>query len=178
MKKSIYLSLLLIPFASAQASVITSDTTSIVSSGQSYNSSVTLSDTSYSNVVLNLEAKGDYGTKSDENISFYIDGTLLADWTYSTSGVTVTENHNNYDYTLLGSVSISEALWNSFTLDNILNISWVNASSVAAYSSQGGADYVTYSVEGDSISVPTPESLVLLGLGLFGLGMARRKKSS
>lgn len=178
MKKSIYLSLLLIPVASAHASVITTDTTSIVSSGQLYNSSVTLSDTSYSNVVLDLEAKGDYGTNGTEDIKFYIDDTLLADWSYSTSGITVTENHFDYDYTLLGSVSISEALWNSFTLDNILNISWDNASSVNAYASQGGADYVTYSVQGDSISVPTPESLVLLGLGLFGLGMARRKKSS
>ena len=178
MKKSIYLSLLLIPMASTHASVITSDTTSIISSGQSYNSSVTLSDTSYSNVVLDLEAKGDYGSFASENISFYIDGTLLADWTYSTSGITVTKNYSNYDYTLLGSVSISEALWSSFTLDNILDISWENDAKVDAYAYKGGADYVTYSVQGDPISVPTPASLALLGLGLFGFGMARRKKSS
>tara|TARA_R110001592_G_scaffold304053_2_gene576373 strand:- start:6069 stop:6602 length:534 start_codon:yes stop_codon:yes gene_type:complete len=177
MKKSIYLSLLLIPMASTHASVITSDTTSIISSGQSYNSSITLSDTSYSDVVLNLEAKGDYGYYSSENISFYIDGTLLADWTYSTSGITVTKNYKNIDYTLLGSVSISEALWSSFTLDNILDISWVNDDQVNPFST-GGADYVTYSVQGNSISVPTPASLALLGLGLFGFGMARRKKSS
>lgn len=66
-------------FSSHAATLITNDTTAITSTAQSYNTSVVLGTTQYSNVTLNLTAKGDYGRASDKNIIFKIDDVTLAD---------------------------------------------------------------------------------------------------
>lgn len=163
---------------SANATLIATDTTSITQTAQSYSSSTALSGISYSNAVLDITAKGDYGKSNNENFKFYIDNVLLADWTFSTPGISVTENYSNYDYTLIGSISISDALWSAFSADNSLSISWQNNSQVNPYSRQGGADFVTYSLQGDHTSVPEPATLALFGLGLAGIGFTRRKTHS
>ena len=174
MKKIVYLFICLFA-GTANATLIATDTTSITHTAQSYNSSTALSDTSYSNVLLDITAKGDYGTVGYEHLKFYIDNVLLADWTYSTPGISVTENYANYDYTLIGSVSISDVLWGILSADNSLNISWKNSTAVNSYPIQGGADYVAYSLQGYPVSVPEPATLALFGFGLAGIGFTRRK---
>lgn len=177
MKKFVYLFVCLFA-GTANATLIATDTTSITQTAQSYNSSTVLTDTSYTNVFLDITAKGDYGTFGYEHLAFYIDNILLADWTFNTPGISVSENYANYDYTLTGSVSISDALWSTFSADNNLNISWKNSSAVNPYPSQGGADYVTYSLHGDLVSVPEPATLALFGLGIAGIAFTRRKMLS
>lgn len=192
MKKLMLMTSLLIAAASSHADlIIASDVTSISSTGQSYNQTTGIFG-NYTDVKLNLTAKGDYGTYgTKENIRFYIDGTQLLDWTWNTSGINVTQNYNNYDYTLQGSVSLSTALWSSISADSQLNISWVNGNSVNPYSSQGGSDYVSYQLvgmpalpiidltggNGGASAVAEPSQLALLGLGILATGVARRKRS-
>ena len=110
----------------ASAAVITTDTTSITTTGQTYSTSVSLLGQSYSDITIDLTAKGDYGYYSSERIQFFIDGDLVADWSYNTAGINVTENQYAYDYTLSSTLSISDAMWNSWAADDILNISWSN----------------------------------------------------
>lgn len=175
MKKLIGL-LMVLAGGGANAAVITDDSTYIVKTYQNYSTTAILTD-SYTDVVLNLTAKGDYGRASKENIRFFIDGNLIADWTYSTPGISVAENFRDYDYTLAGSVSIDSALWDAVSADDLLNISWSNGKRVNPFPSQGGKDYVSYSLEGTLAAmtqVPEPASLALLGLGLLGLRLTRK----
>lgn len=158
----------------ASAGVIISDATDITTTAQEYNTAFNLTDTAYSNILLELTAKGDYGKNSSEYIQFFIDGNLLAQWTYDTADISVTENYSEYDYTLTGVVSISDALWDTISSDNTLDVMWKNASQVNAYRSQGGADYVSFSLVG--VEVPEPTTLALFALGLMGLASRRFKK--
>ena len=175
----------------ANAALITSNTTSILTEGQAYAETFVLDGSSYSDVVLSLTAKGDYGwsTGSEfETIDFYIDGTQVAHWINShdvdvnetplevTSGISIVENFYEFDYTLSGDISISNALWESFAADGEINISWINGVNVAPYAVEGGDDFVSYSIAGNNVSaVPVPAAIWLFGTGLIGLaGVARR----
>ncbi|MBT3145640.1 PEP-CTERM sorting domain-containing protein [Neptunomonas phycophila] len=163
------------------ASMITSNTTAINTSGQSYSSLYNLGGIDYSSVSVDLNIKGDYGYYNDEYFHFYIDGVELASWTYTTSGITVTNNYNNYDYSLSGVINIDDLVWSGFSADDNLLIQWSNSSSVNAYS-QGGSDFVSYTLNGTPIStseattVPEPMPLALLGLGLAVVAFSRRRK--
>lgn len=159
----------------ANAALITSNTTSILTEGQAYAETFVLDGSSYSDVVLSLTAKGDYGwsTGSEfETIDFYIDGTQVAHWINShdvdvnetplevTSGISIVENFYEFDYTLGGDIYIS----------------WVNGMNVTPFAIEGGDDFVSYSIAGNNVSaVPVPAAIWLFGTGLIGLaGVARR----
>ena len=161
------------------ASLITSNTTEITMTQQSYAQSIHLAGLEYTDVVLSLTAKGDYGlTTMTEHIEFFIDGTLLAHWEYSTPGISVVENVYEYDYTLSGDIVLSNALWQSFAADGVLDISWSNGFNVQAYPGDaGGADYVSYSLSGNLTAVPLPAALWLFSAGILGLITVARRNS-
>jgi len=47
---------------------------------------------------------------------------------------------------------------------------------VAPFATEGGADFVSYSLAGNVSAVPVPAAIWLFGTGLIGLaGIARRK---
>jgi hypothetical protein len=71
-----------------------------------------------------------------------------------------------------------EPRWAAFLLDidNLVADSGYNS---GKWLSRQGLSHATlYGIEGDEQSVPEPGSLALLGLGLAGLGMARRRKAA
>ena len=163
----------------ANATLIASDSTDIDWTAQTYEKDFTVGIGAYSNVTLDLFAKGDYGIFSNEWIKFYIGGILLADWTYTTPGITVVNNKTSWDYTLSGTVSIADTLYNDLIGDQQLKVSWVNGPYVNAYNQNdnGGQDLVSWSVQGDATPVPEPATMLLFGTGLVGLAAgARRKK--
>jgi len=167
----------------AFAGVIASATTTVTVAGQGYNHAFNLSGPAQSNVVLSINAKGDYGFNFDgfnEYLNFYIDGVQLAHWSSSNGGPSgVVTNVENYDYTMTGNISISAAQWAQFAADNVLHVTWQNTGMVDAYPDVAGADYVSFSIEGSNAAaeVPEPGSLALLGLGRAGFGLARRRKA-
>jgi len=138
--------------------------------GYDYDVSIEL-DQSYSNVTLDLSARGDLGTQDSEYLEFYIDDTLLAKWDYDTLGISVTEHIFGADYTIVGSVQISDELWNTFASDGIIKISWEVGGTVD-WGDIGDPDFVSYTLS----SIPLPPSIWLLGSALLGLiGINRRR---
>jgi len=186
MIKPISLSLFSVLFPVAiQAATITGDTTDITESGQKYKSKVEIENGgSYSNIFLDLTAKGDYDRVSNEYIQFSIDGNVLAKWNAATPGIDVTTNSILNDYTLTGSIAISSQLWGNLIADNLLKITWKNGPRTNAYPDIAGPDYVTYTLRGDiaattsnlsSAAVPLPATWLLLSTGLLGIGIGKRK---
>jgi len=168
---------------SAFAGVIASNTTAITQTAQGYSQAFALSGPAQTDVLLSITAKGDYGTNYvgfDEYLNFFIDGMQLTHWSSTNGGPSsVQTNYADYDYTISGTIALTAAQWASFAADNVLNVSWQNTSMVDSYSVEGGADFVSFTVEGRNAAaeVPEPASLALFGLGLAGFGLVRRRKS-
>lgn len=148
----------------AQATVIASNTTAITQTAQTFSSTYALGSNNYTGVTISITAKGDYGTNysfwDDEYFNFYIDGYQATHWTNTTSGISVTENYKDYDYTLSGTLNITDAQWSAFSADKLLTISWKNGADVNAYPTIGGADYVSFTVDGILAVSTTPVSTV------------------
>jgi hypothetical protein len=147
--------------AGAQATVIASNTTAITSTAQKFSMTYNLDGTKYTGVTVSITAKGDYGhyyySAGDEYFNFFIDGYQAARWTaFSGSGVSTTENVKDYDYTLTGTLSLTDTQWASVSADKLMTISWQNGADVDAYNSIGGADYVSFSVMGSIMPATTP----------------------
>lgn len=170
MKKFIASLFFMIFANTAGAALITSNTTEITVTGQNYSTSFTGSLSGLSNIIIDIVAKGDFDNSTAEYFKFFIDGTEFANWSTSTSGLTVVENSPTLDYTLTGSISIPQAVWNSLISDGILEIVW----QIGPYSdpspATAGADFITYSINGDTniteVSSPGVFILLLLSLGI------------
>lgn len=161
------------------AAVITQDSTDVTVQEQSYSKIVDLnSSIAYTDVVIDLIADGDYSKNfaDKEDITFNIDGIELFTWNATTPEIDYVANDVESDGVIKGSFSVSQNLWNSFSADNVLNISWQNGEFVNVFNSFG-PNYVSYQIRGNVVSA-VPEASVL-GLMLTGLGfvgfMARRK---
>ena len=149
-------------FASAaQATVIASNTTSITGTAQGFSKTFTLDGTKYTGVTISVTAKGDFGGNynicDDEYFNFYVDGYQGARWSSAGgSGYSVTENYRDYDYTLSGSLTLTDQQWASLSADKLLTISWQNGTDVDAYPTVGGLDYVSFTVAGTLMPSTTP----------------------
>lgn len=148
----------------AQATVIASNTTAITQTAQTFSRTYALDGNSYSGVTISITAKGDYGTNynvcDDEYFNFYVDGYQATHWSNTTSGIAVTENFKDYDYTLSGTLSLTDLQWSAVSSDKLLTISWKNGADVDPYSILGGADYVSFTVAGILAASTTPVSTV------------------
>lgn len=168
--------------SSASAAVIATNTTAVTTTAQSYNQAFNLVGAAQQNVLVSINAKGDYGTNYvgfDEYLDFFIDGVQLAHWSSTNGGPgSVVMVVDGYDYVIAGTIALTAAQWTQFSADNVLNVSWQNTSMVNPYA-EGGADYVSYTIEGSNVAaeVPEPTSLALIGLGLAGFGLARRRQA-
>ncbi len=161
----------------ANATLISSDTTTITTTGQSYSQSFAVAPSLFSDVVLSLDVFGDYGqTQANEHFNLFIDGIILADLhANSHAGFTAVTDNPCCSWHFTGDVSISNALWSTFDNDGMLDVSWTNGSGVNAIAS---SNYVTWSLNGvEASSVPEPATLALVGLGLAGIGFSRKRKS-
>jgi len=148
----------------AQAVVIASNTTTITQNAQEFSKTYSLDGTKYTGVTVSITAKGDYGTNynicDDEYFNFSIDGTQFTHWSSSSvpSGVSVSENVKDKDYTLTGTLSLSDAQWAKISADNVMTVSWQNGADVDAYWSwfSGWIGSVSYSVQGSLMPSTTP----------------------
>jgi hypothetical protein len=185
MKKYLLIAIGLFFIGSANATVITSNTTNITTTAQTFSDTVTLLDI-YENIVIDVEAKGDYGaTEANEFLSFKIDGMELFNWCVGSTaatrcpntGVTFTStNSSAIDYTIIGSIQITKTIWDLVSADDILNISWENGSGVNN-SSLGGSDFVTYSISGDIVNASSPSVALLFMIAIAGFGVSRRHRN-
>jgi hypothetical protein len=75
-----------------------------------------------------------------------------------------------------GSNFVSVSLGAILGASNLANLQFSFWTNVSAYNESAYIDNVV--LRGTPISVSNPSSIALLGLGLMGLGLARRKKSA
>ena len=173
MKKYLVTALLLCVGSTANAALVASDSTTIISTGQSYAQSFVVTPSAFSNAVLTLDVFGDFGqTQKNEHFKFYIDGQLLADLhANSHDGFTAITDDSCCSWHFTGDVSIDNALWSLFDSDGQLDVSWRNGAGVNVIAS---SNYVNWSI--NAAPVPVPGAVWLFCSGLIGfLGMRKNR---
>jgi hypothetical protein len=167
--KAAFASLLLSSSFLANAALIFSDYTDVTQRSQDDSETFNVTGfEAYTNLVFTVNARGDYGTSSEELIKFSIDDMLFGAFDYNTSGSVIGDTGNKTDdYILNFSFAISDADWNTFTSDSLVKVEWDNDEGVDARS----FSYVSYSLSGQP--VPEPSTIAIFALGIMGLASRR-----
>ena len=177
MLKAAFAGLVLSVSGFANAGLILSDSTVVDSAGDSYSE---LFDTTgfsdFQDLIFTVEARGDYGNNgSDEFIEFWMDGTSLGQFSWSTPGsLWGGTGDQSIDWILNFNVTITQAQWSNFSNDNELTISWNNSSEVGLFDSYH-TSYVNYELNGTAAEVPEPTTLAILALSIMGLASRRSR---
>jgi hypothetical protein len=161
----------------ANAGLILSDSTVVNTAGQNYSQTFNVAGfENHTNLVFAVEARGDYGTQSDEFIEFFIDAISFGDFDYNTAGVTSVVGPTGsaeFDYIMNFSFTISDTDWNTqYANDSQLQVQWTNSPTVGS----AGGYYVDFSLTGNPSVVPEPSTLAIFALGILGLASRRFKK--
>lgn len=189
--------LLTMAIASAQsyAVVIFDDFRQITQSGQYRAISTSLASISgYNTITLDIFAKGDFGTGSDERISFDVNDHSV--FRAQHAGITEQSDYDRFiesrsfnsvrvrsgvDYEMTISLVLDVAALLSDTdifHGNVLTIDWITNNAVNPFNS-GGRDYVRTTLTGTNVAgVPEPGTIGLLGMAFLALGLARRKRTA
>jgi hypothetical protein len=186
MKKVLSFIALFLIAGSANAMILASDDTPIIQTGQSHTSPVYDMYGLHSYLNLSVLARGDYWKDADEDITFSVNGMDLFNARHA--GVNVlnmaltldyfSANYKKYDkeYSLKMEFSLDPTYFLAESLDNNgqgLAFGWVNGAGVNPL---GDYPHVEWTLAG-SKSIPEPSLIALFGLGLLGLGFARRRKT-
>lgn len=175
--KKILTTFMLLAFAvSSKAAIITSDTTEIVTTGQTFSTTVSITN-NFSNIIIDLVAKGDFDNPNVEYFRLFLDGTQILDWNTSTPGISVIENIATLDYTLTGSVLIAQPLWDALTADGNLDISWVIGPFSNPSTNRGGLDFISYEIR-ESQLVSSPGVVSIFAFSLLIVASVSRRKST
>jgi len=194
--------LLVATIPSAFAATIASDYTMITTTGQSYNYTIDLTGSDYTNmtsVTLEVTAKGDYGstattggTTPREWFTFNLDDTTFADMWGNTTGLAV--DYSGFtslsgptitstppatdDFVMTATFSISDMLFQSLASDGNILVNWQNGPEVDPYhdlDKDGGVDYVQWNIS--AVPVPAAAWLFMSALLSF-VGLSRKAQSA
>ena len=180
-----FISVMLSTSLFANAGLILSDSTVINSSGQAHTQTFDVTGfENYTNLVFTVNARGDFGTGTNEIIEFFIDDTSFGEFNYNTPGVTSIigpTGNSKYDYIIDFSFAITDADWTTiYANDSQIKVDWKNADAVGPTA----GNYVNYSLSGDFALTPPPapvsepSTLAIFALGMIGLASRRFKKKS
>jgi hypothetical protein len=152
-------------FNSANAGIIFTDKTFINKPSQNDTNLIDVTGyENYTNLLFTFQARGDYGTAIDENITFFIDDVYIGVYDWTTPGtVQGPYNNINWDWILNYSFAISDADWANYASNSFITVEWDNSDSVGKDPS---AYYVEYTLTGQPIPVPAPAPFIPLILGL------------